>query len=143
VARSCWQDPPSRTYRTWDDAVAYCAGLDSGGHADWRLPTISELRSLIRGCPATMASGDCGVIDSCLAGVCRTAECEGCYDLGGPGGSGCYWDPTLSGKCILYWSSSSYASDPFYAWNVTFYFGDVYYYEKTSGYSARCVRLGP
>ena len=37
-----------------------------------------------------------------------------------------------------FWSSSPYAGDPYYAWDVYFGTGDVYYYFK---YSARYVRL--
>ena len=33
--------------QTWDDAVAWAAGLDIGGFSDWRMPTIKELYSLI------------------------------------------------------------------------------------------------
>ncbi len=42
-----WQQTFSSTTVTWDQALAYCVGLNLGGHTDWRLPTIKELRSLV------------------------------------------------------------------------------------------------
>ena len=32
---------------TWSNAKSYCATLDYGGHSDWRLPSASELFTLI------------------------------------------------------------------------------------------------
>jgi len=34
------------TGQTWQQALAHCESLDHGGHADWRLPNVNELRSL-------------------------------------------------------------------------------------------------
>ena len=40
-----WQDDAGST-ETWTDAITYCENLALGGHDDWRLPTIKELRTL-------------------------------------------------------------------------------------------------
>jgi hypothetical protein len=131
----------------WDDAVAYCGGLVLCGFpaGNWHLPTISELRSLIRGCPDTMTGGACGVTDSCLGDdLCWSWECRSCLRSGGPGSDGCYWDPTVSGDCSMwYWSSSSYAVDASYAWYVSFYIGSVNHFVKTIAFGVRCVRRRP
>lgn len=65
-------------------AGAYCASLSQAG-GGWRLPTIGELRSLIRGCAATQSGGSCGVTDSCLSmDACLDSSCGGCALLEGP-----------------------------------------------------------
>ncbi len=53
-----------------------------------RLPTISELRSLVQHCPALEPNGGCGVTDSCLAyAACYEGKgCEGCTDSSQPAG---------------------------------------------------------
>jgi len=44
-----WQDNAvvATVQRTWSEAVAYCDGLSMGGHDDWRLPTIRELKTIV------------------------------------------------------------------------------------------------
>ncbi len=137
VSGLVWEDPPS------DGAVSYCTALSLPGHGpgEWRLPTISELRTLIRGCPATEDGGACGVTDSCLDDPCLI-DCGGCSG-GGPGVGGCFWDPALEGTCDCYWSSSSHAAYPSYAWFVYVYGAVVGLYDKGDYHYVRCVRPGP
>lgn len=40
-----WGTPPNGKLQDWEGAVRYCRSLDLGGFTDWRLPTITELRS--------------------------------------------------------------------------------------------------
>jgi hypothetical protein len=144
ATNSCWQDPPPDNYLNWDNAMSYCNNLQHGGYGDWRLPSISELRSLIRGCQATETGGACAVKDSCLALECWSASCDGCTDSEGPGTEGCYWDPGLLGgaNCGWYWSSSTYAGGSTDAWLVVFSQGKVGRHIKTNTQSVRCVRGG-
>lgn len=146
-----WQDPPAdKEMMLWQDAKNYCDSLVLDGHDDWHLPTIRELRSLIRGCPATMAGGACGVTDDCLKEACRNAACE-CDKLKGPGEGGFYWAKGLHkgpGEIQVFWSSSGVPGDPLSVWYVHFEYGEVNFIGIVSGgfeliNYARCVRAGP
>ena len=124
----------------WARAVTYCGGLHLAGHDDWRLPTISELRTLIRGCPATETGGACNVTDDCLTNACRNAACTGCAAGGGPN-NGCYGHPELSGECYQFWSASELEGYENTAWTLRFHFGWVVHDDMdTDEYLARCVR---
>jgi hypothetical protein len=102
ATRLTWQVNPSGDAMTWSEAQAYCADLG------WRLPTVSELRSLIRGCPTTGNGGSCGVVDGCTGwDRCWDESCYGCDNQQGQGpAKGCYWPSELVGTCDWYWSSS-------------------------------------
>jgi hypothetical protein len=167
----CWQDPPSASTMNWYVAAGiyhssdnpttsnYCSAL--GGR--WRLPTISELRSLFQSGDATACEpiewdmrwtsaepGYCGVWDDCLSfsGCYESSTCypSGCGTLEGPGTGGCYWDAALSGPCDWYWASSEVQDFPFpLAWFVDFAGENVFVdgYEQNVPLDVRCVRSEP
>jgi hypothetical protein len=124
----CWEQTPSDFVLAWDEAVVYCEDLALGGYGDWRMPTINELRSIIRGCPDTETGGPCGVTDTCLdindAAGCYNVDCAiACSTMGGPGIDGCYWPPELRGMPNPYYSSSLCLDptiSPHQSWSVSF-----------------------
>jgi formylglycine-generating enzyme required for sulfatase activity len=133
-----WQKYSDCCYR-WDDAKTHCQTLNWGGYADWRLPFISEFRSLIRGCDATETGGSCGVTDRCLYELCQNDSCDDCRRGFGPA-DGCYWPPEINGHCSYYWSSSAVTNNGSSAWYVNFYDGLVSYDDVFYGSDVRCVR---
>jgi len=142
----CWQDPPDDTLKTWQDASDDCDELEQDGYDDWRMPNIDELRSLVQGCPPTEPDGECLVQDGSSSGDLND-PCWGCFDneFGGPGESGCYWDPDLSGLCTTRcWSASSFSDDENRVWILVFKHARVLgitWDDGTVSYS-RCVRNG-
>jgi hypothetical protein len=42
-----WQQSSPETGMNWEQALSYCEGLTTGGHNDWRLPTVKELQSIV------------------------------------------------------------------------------------------------
>lgn len=53
----------SKNDMDWNKAVSYCDKLTEGGLNGWRLPTISELRTVIQNCAGTVVGGACAVND--------------------------------------------------------------------------------
>jgi formylglycine-generating enzyme required for sulfatase activity len=45
VSKKEWND--NKNYITWYEAKEYCKELTLGGYEVWRLPTITELRSIV------------------------------------------------------------------------------------------------
>jgi len=149
-----WQVKPTGGMMEWDAAESHCStlGLDGGG---WRLPTISELRSLIRGCPVTEVGGSCNVADGeCIGRFCRDEGlCNGCSGLGPSEGCdwpdgitaacACYWPDGVAGTCAWYWSVSP-EDDHGGVWVVGFDTAWVASYDADElddgGSLVRCVR---
>jgi len=146
-----WQNPHSEDHMRWSVAEQYCSDLEFAGHTDWRLPTILELRSLIRGCPGAAVTSD-----TCFVGEegCLGLECLGnllfvlCPSCGAGDGpaDGCYWPDDLLGICT--WSWSSVLVDPIdgdlekfhYTWYVDFEEGSLGALYSEGSLYVRCVR---
>jgi hypothetical protein len=129
-----WQrNPPPVAKHNWKLAVAYCAALNLDGHSDWRLPSISELRTLIVGCPATATGGACSVTDSCTSYSCwDVTDCgQGCTP------PGCYIVSELG--CGGSFSSSTAMSND-RAYMVDYQYGQIEIWLKSNSGVARCVR---
>ena len=138
-----WQVTPTGGAMNWSDAKAYCTGLSLAG-GGWHLPTIGELRTFIRGCPATEDGGSCNVEEGdCLTLSCRDGSCGGCSGFDGPGEGGMYWPDEIQGNWDWYWSSSPVKDFVYHAWYVDFYSGYVYNVAVTFDLLVRCVRDAP
>jgi len=102
-----WQQEDDNQARNWESALAYCEDRDLGGHVDWRLPDVKELRSIV-----------------------DNTRYDPAIDTTAFPGTNPDW----------YWSSSTSAYGPYYAWGVSFGNGNVYYYLKVYTDYVRCVR---
>jgi len=87
------------------------------GHCDWRLPKVNR-------------GGDPAELETILLAPypCGTSPCIDPI-----------FGPTAAG---LYWSATTYASYPSYAWGVYFNDGFVFYDSKAYTYYVRAVRAG-
>ncbi len=128
-----WSKISAKTMN-WNDAKAYCANLNEDGYSDWRLPTISELRTLIENCPATETGGACKVDNNCLSSSCYSNACGGCDSAS----DGRY--SKLGDTTEWLWSSSELSDNSGYAWHVHFSYGYVHHYHEYGYYDVRCVR---
>lgn len=125
----------------------YCPSLGAG----WRVPSISELRTLVSGCYSAQwdlqwksaPNGVCGISKSCpWSLLCWSDACEnGCTNAGGSGIGGCYWkDPMNTAACGYYWSSTSSGTGDGINWGVNFKNGQIFTYGFSGRGSLRCVR---
>jgi hypothetical protein len=134
-----WQKTPSPTSMVWAAAANHCRGLDLEGRG-WRMPTINELRSIVRGCQDTESDGVCSVgNEGCLEWSCRD-HCKGCAVRLGPAEMGCYWSDELEGDCSWFWSASPVKGEGDAMWGVGFDEGTVDVYSSGYGANVRCVR---
>ena len=147
-----WQRYASLTMK-WTEAIDACELNHPGLPGDsWRLPNLSELRTLVRGCPATVNGGSCGAVDvcdacgvsaACLGESCMTSTCDDCYNGGGPNG-GCFGPGELDNYCGSFWSSSTFPGNTSWAWHMMYWSGRPSYHHKTVYTElVRCVRDGP
>ena len=160
-----WQDPQKDAFTEDNsgvnsfDAIRCCEELVIQGHDDWRLPSIDELRTIIRGAPKSEAGGACAVTGGAkLAGrsVMDIMACGGQLKPFQCAGAGnCCWNEALTGTCntvdpastthyLEYWSSTPAADDPDnWIGFVFFDTGTVGFNHALSFGEVRCVRDGP
>lgn len=136
-----WQVDWELPYVDWQTAMDSCEDLTLGGSSDWRLPSIDELRSLIRGCPALETGGSCGVHGGCLTLSCwNDDDCyHGCPLSGGSEGPGLY-HPVELGVWGFVWSSSTVDDVEAEAWLLIFEAADLWNVTKTETNDYHCVR---
>lgn len=139
-----WEDPESgmewsteSNAMIWKDAVDYCDNLTEGGYSDWRLPSISEARTLIQLCRGTRTGDRCGVTDSCLSPDCLDYNCDLCE----PQSDGFYskMDNDHTNWNLL-WSASEVSGSAILAWGIELYTGSVAEKVKNEYGVVRCAR---
>ncbi len=121
------------------DAATYCDALTWAGFDDWRLPTIGELRGLVRGCEETAAGGSCQVRDDCTALDCWTVNCDGCSSGAGLGADGAYVSDELKGQLAGHWSTTDVSGLDSATWTADFQTAQVDFNDQSER-TARCVR---
>lgn len=127
----------------WGEARSYCDEMDYEyiwwAWGDWHLPTISELRTLIKDCAGTvMPKGTCGVRDDSVK--CLSEE-ETCWDENCISCSGSFEENhSKLGIGGWFWSSSKVSGKSDSAWGVGFNGGDVDNNPKTETHTFLCVR---
>lgn len=111
-----WEKSPDTTTQTWFNARFVCINKNVGGQKGWRLPAIAELASLID--PAVAFPGPT-------------------LPAGHP-----FTNVQSSVQSSNYWSASTTAENPTFAWFVDFFDGDVNADNKTRSKFFWCVRGG-
>jgi len=141
TGETCTGNPLNRYHQ---DAAPYCESLSWGGYDDWVLPTIDQLRKLIRGCDENLyGSSQCTITHACSYEVnnnCTTDYCSGCSMQDGPAIGGCYWPVDMPGSCDdAIWSISKQIDNK--AFRVHFEYGNVGAGPVTNtNHTMRCVR---
>ncbi|MBO4710907.1 DUF1566 domain-containing protein [bacterium] len=136
-----WSDVHPNT-QTWSKAVEWCSNLEEGGYpkGTWKLPTIDQLRTLVKECSKTKyeeeyGEGTCKVSDpSCLSAyntACySSADCSCNADNNG--------GHSKFGETLLLWSNSSASTDT--AWRLLFSNASIASdYKYVSDARSRCV----
>ena len=142
-----WWSPKTADPMNWLSALNYCEDLNKCEHSDWHLPTIDELKTLLK----WRRESQCKVsdTDNCLSFTdCWTCS-SCCHDCTLGGGGECnyssyYYDGRYSklDDSGSLWSSSVPTEYTHSAWTVNFNAAQVYNKSKsnTTEVYVRCVR---
>jgi len=140
VSSLMWQRANAQTL-TQEGAVSLCSSSIVAGFKNWRVPNISELRSIVSGCESLKT---CGVTEICTDSTCSDNNCDGCTNSAGLGPQGLYlaadiWTYTgdANGR---FWSSTSVPDKADSYWFIRFSNASVAYNWDGNEYSVICVR---
>lgn len=132
-----WQKTISNKKMNYTLARQYCNTLSYGNSSGWQLPSISELKTILKGC-----GSKCAVSEDCLTEGCMLSKCY-CTMRNGPGENGFYWEKgvweTASGS-NEFWSSSIQTDATDNGWVVNFETGLIDNNMRRKEYYVRCVR---
>ena len=126
-----WERGCSRATLVWEKAKKRCDELVLAGKSNWRLPTIVELRSLIRGCNGEDLCGNLSV----------PIDCEYCDEGKGPAEKGWYMQKGVwkNPEYPWFWSSTVLPGYPAYHYSIWYLGGFVGHYHNSEVYHSRCV----
>lgn len=113
----------SQDNMNWNEAINYCKNLREDENDDWRLPSVDELRTVIKNCP-TETGGECKVTNQCLSDSCWKTVCEKRCE---------------NSNALKSWSSSTYVNNADYAWYVDDY-AQLTIKQVKNKNSVHCVR---
>lgn len=123
-----WMVTPHSEYVVFETAEAFCQTLVLGEYSEWRIPTLSELQSIMAGCDKCKEAGD--------------SSCTGCASKEGPD-KGCYQisrlNPYSSSECGWIWSSTPGPNAANY-YEVNFSNAGIYSVAIGNSVGVRCVK---
>lgn len=117
---------------TFEEAVHYCNELSDEGY-EWRMPTISELRTLIQNSKNTASDGLCGVTNECLSANCWSKK------LCTNNSSDSKNSHSKLGDTNDLWSNSRSDSK---CWYIDFNYGNIDKTYCNYGKYVRCIKSG-
>ena len=149
--------PLSSGAMNWEEASAYCENLSVCGYDDWKLPSIDELRNLVKNCQKMKPSGECRISENDLLSYLDAKDagswegvCEGEWEAGCADGA-CMCSNSdnhapgyfseFGDDNIELWSSSEVTDKTNQVWILRFINGADIISEDTQKTSyVRCVR---
>ena len=144
-----WWSSKTTDTMDWESAINHCKKLKESnacGYSDWHLPTIDELKTLLK----WIRDSQCKVSETNNKLSLSDWTCSSCSEGCTEGSYGCdcpftyyYEDGRYSelGDVGRFWSSSVISGYSHMAWCVNFYYAQLYSESKSDSYDVyvRCV----
>lgn len=118
----------------------YCSNLVLEGKDDWRLPNITELRTIVQGCAAVQTGGSCKAYHDCaMTGTCG-ADTGSCMCTETVDVDKCFYDMSIFKFVIYEIPSSTIYNEQRYTVELCGGGGRLRWGPVDSNWSVRCVR---